>query len=345
MARMIDIAERAGVSLKTVSRVLNNEPHVKEEVRDRVRRAAEDVGYVPSTSARRLAGSRNYAIQLISHSSRSNYVNAIQFGAVQACQSLGYQLIVSLLAGADKMDWAELYKNAEILVKTARPDGIILVPPLSNDGRLAEVLQQLGVPVARVDPRAIDGSTIVVRINERQAACELVEYLLQQGHTRIAFIRGKEDQNATHERFAGYQDALKAANIDLDPSLVLPGTFDFPSGLSGGEHLMRLDDAPTAIFAANDDMAAGVLMAALRNGVSVPKDLSIVGFDDADVADKTWPALTTVRQPLLEIGEAAASELIRLVSNNGPVRAETLNRVLDHEIVYRSSADAPPIAS
>ncbi|OLF81632.1 LacI family transcriptional regulator [Maricaulis sp. W15] len=342
MARMIDVANKAGVSIKTVSRVLNNEPHVKESLRDKVRTAAAEVGYVPSTTARALRSRRSYAIHLVSHSHRSAYVNAIQFGAVQTCQQRGYQLMVSLMEDLRDMPEADLVARFERLMAASKPDGLILVPPLSNDERLYGVLERFDVPVARVGPNNLPDARIIVKINEREAARELTEHLISLGHTRIAFVRGKEDQNATHERFAGYRDALDGAGIALDEALVQPGDFNFPTGLEAGDALFALANRPTAVFAANDDMAAGVLMSAHRLRIDVPDDLSVVGFDDSEIAEKMWPALTTVRQPLLTMGNEATRQLIDAATNQLPGMQDVPNEYLDYEIIHRDSTGPAP---
>jgi len=337
MARMIDVAEKAGVSIKTVSRVLNNEPHVKEGLRERVRAAAKEVGYVPSSTARALRSRRSYAIHMVSHSHRSAYVNAIQFGAVQTCQERGYQLMVSLMEDLRDMPEADLVTRFERLVEASKPDGLILVPPLSNDERLYHVLERFDMPIARVGPNNLPDARISVKINEREAARELTAHLIELGHRRIAFVRGKEDQNATHERYAGYRDALDQAGIALDERLVRPGDFDFSAGLEAGDALFAMTDRPTAVFAANDDMAAGVLMAAHRLRLDVPEDVSVVGFDDSEIAEKMWPSLTTVRQPLLTMGNEATRQLIDAATQSDPTQMDAPNEYLDYEIIYRES--------
>lgn len=335
MAKMIDVARKAGVSIKTVSRVLNNEPHVKEALREQVRAAAREVGYIPSTPARRLRSRRSYTIHMVSHSHRSNYVAAIQFGAMQVCQEEGYQLAMTLMDDLRGMPEEALRARFAELIEVSKPDGLILVPPLSNDERLFGVLNDFDVAVARIGPNNIPEAQLIVRIDERAAARELTAHLIGLGHRRIAFVRGKEDQNATHERFAGYSEALAEAGIALDQSLVEPGDFNFGSGLEAGHRLLEREHAPTAIFAANDDMAAGVLMAAHRMGLEIPRDVSIAGFDDSELAEKMWPALTTVRQPLLELGHCATRQLIASASRK--TVEPPSGAVLDYTIIYRDS--------
>ena len=166
------------------------------------------------------------------------------------------------------------------------PDGAILVSPLSNDPRINDTLKDMSIPIARIGPNDIEDDQIEVKINEREAAREITQYLIDSGHSRIGFIRGKEDQNATIERYEGYKQALKESQISLDKTLVHSGNFEFEGGLRAGEELLKMKEPPQAVFAANDDMAAGVLSAAHRKGLNLPSQLSVVGFDDSEIADK-----------------------------------------------------------
>lgn len=336
MPKMKDVAELAGVSIKTVSRVLNNEPHVQERMRERVRNAMRELDYVPSNSARILRGNRSYTINMICHSHRSSYVNAVQFGAVIACQAQGYQLTISLVDAALENDDAAIAKViSDKLSAHSKPDGVLLVAPLASDDAVGAVLKSLDIPAARIGPTQIEDGGVRVQIDDRAAAREMTEYLLSLGHRRIGFVRGKEDQSATEERFQGYKAALEAEGVAVDKDLVCKGRFDFKSGLLAGEKLLSLDTPPTAVFAANDDMAAGVLMAANQRGVSVPDALSVVGFDDSDIAETIWPALTTVRQPVLKLGEVAISKLINRLGEGGDLGDEPT--ILPHEIIVRQS--------
>jgi len=337
MTKMIDVARHAGVSLKTVSRVLNNEPHVQSALREKVRDAVRELGYVPSASARSLRSNRTYSIHLFSHSLRSNFVNSVQFGALQTCQVAGYRMVVTMLDQAKVTDMDKLRAWFLTLVNSGRPDGVILVPPMSNDAEISQVMSEMGIPVVRIGPNDIDDGGGTVTIDDRAAAREATNHLLNLGHTRIAFVRGKEDQDSTHVRFKGFSESLEAAGVSLEPSLVKPGLFDFESGLAAGNDLLSLpvSKRPTAVFAANDHMAAGVLVAALKAGIQVPDELSIIGFDDSEIAETMWPALTTVRQPLYEFGSQAMDMLIQVSGKKSKATGET--KVLPYELVKRQS--------
>ena len=337
MAKMIDVAKRAGVSLKTVSRVLNNEPHVQTSVRERVRVAVSDLGYIPSASARSLRSSRTYVIHLISHSTRSNFANTIQFSALQSCQGAGYRMEVSMLDRAEATSQKKLQAWFDGLFSSGKPDGVILVPPLSNDEAIGKILDAAEIPVVRIGPNEIKDGNSTVLIDDRAAAKEAVDYLIGLGHERIGFIRGKEDQDATHERYKGYRDALAAADLEFNQALEKPGLFDFQSGLTSGSELLSLPKAerPTAIFACHDDMAAGVLVAAHGLGSVVPDDLSVFGFDDSEIAEKMWPALTTIRQPLQQYGSVAMDILTAIAGRKQVIEQET--HTLPYLLVPRQS--------
>jgi LacI family transcriptional regulator len=334
MSKMKDVAELAGVSIKTVSRVLNNEPHVQERMRARVRDAVKKLNYIPSNSARSLRGNRSYTISLICNSHRGNYVNTIQFGAVMACQARGYQLSITLIEYEDRQKILEALENR--LTTHVKPDGVLLVAPLASDVGVDKLLREHKIPVARVGSSPIvDGEGVGVEIDDTAAAREMTEYLLSLGHQRIAFVRGKEGHIATQQRFQGYEAALASKNIKVDADLVYKGQFDFKSGLVAGEKFLSLSNPPTAAFAANDDMAAGILMAAKQKGIKVPEELSVAGFDDSEIAEKIWPALTTVHQPLLKLGEGAISKLISVLG--GTDTEEQHPTILAHELIVRQS--------
>lgn len=338
-ANMKDVAELAGVSIKTVSRVLNNEPHVQEKLRRKVREAAERLDYVPSQSARSLRGSRSYDINLVCHMAGSNYVNSIQFGAVIACQDLGYQLSISLLENLGGKPITEIRTAFEAITRRRRPDGVVLLAPYANDEKIGFVLQEMGIPVVRVGPVDSQNKGLLVEIDDFQAAIEVVRHLVDLGHKRIGFVRGSEDQRSGHVRFSGFSVAMEAAGLNVDPELVRPGTFQFESGYEAGRYFLNLKDPPTAIFSSNDDMAAGIVAALREEGMSVPDDVSVVGFDDADIATRMRPFLTTVRQPLRDLGAMAVRELVAAINEPPPGGAHRI--VLDHEFVLRGTT-APP---
>ncbi len=341
-ARMKDVAELAGVSVKTVSRVVNNEPHVKESLKKKVREAVDRLSYVPSQSARSLRGNRSYDVALICPNAHSNYINAIQFGAVVACQELGYQLSINLFEGLTGKPIEEIREAFEGLLLHRRPDAIMLVAPYAGDQTIDLVLKELRFPVVRIGPVEIENRGILVEIDDYQAAIDLTRHLLELGHRRIGFIRGVEDQQSTHARFDGFSSAMKAAGLETVPELVRPGDFEFESGFEAGEYFLALPEPPTAVFCSNDDMAAGMVAACNVHRIAVPQEMSVVGFDDADVATRMRPLLTTIRQPLGELGAMAVRELIAQLKRKGGLDPKRI--VLDHEFILRETTAPPKIA-
>ncbi len=337
--KMKDVAAHAGVSIKTVSRVLNNEPYVQESLRQKVRASVSALNYVPSQSARSLRGSRSYNITLICHRGGSSYVNEIQFGAMVACQQHGYQLSLALMSDLEGASHDYIRSEFERMRNVYRSDGVLLTAPYSNDSDILEVLHDMAIPATCIGPMPEGAKGNVVQIDEFAAAKELTEHLVGLGHRRIGFIRGPEDQQATHVRCAAFKAAMAEAQLSIDPQLVLPGDFHFEGGFDAGEKLFALDDRPTAVFAANDDMAAGLITAARLAGIEVPRDLSVVGFDDSSVAIRMVPRLTTVRQPIQELGEQAINSFVENLGRKGELAESCL--MLPYELILRDTT-APP---
>ena len=329
--RIEDVAARAGVSMKTVSRVINGEPNVREQTRCKVEQTMQQLGYQPNPSARSLAGQRSYAVAL-AYDNPSYYQMEIQNGVLEACRAQRYTL---MLAPVDR----SRPDHADALVALARHqhiDGLLLIPPLTDDDALLRRLDAEHIALACISPRR-QRHWPGVRLEERRAARELVGELVRLGHRRIAHIRGLPGHGATQWRLAGYRDALAAAGIAYDERLVVPGRFDFTSGIEAGERLLGQRRRPSAVFAANDEMAAGVLRSASLRGLGVPADLSICGFDDTLVAQQVSPALATVQQPLQQMGRRALELLLARLRAPQPAACETL----PYRLLLRGSLGPP----
>jgi len=345
MVRMVDVASHAGVSIKTVSRVLNNEPHVQDSLREKVYASVEKLGYVPSASARSLRSNRTYTFHLISPVIVGNYINTVQAGAISASQKHGYNLLVTPLEVEVLDDSKALNVWCRELIEKKKPDGVILVPPLSDNLRLNEIFNEAGVPISRIGPNKIDDvNNASIIIDDRASAKEATQELIALGHKRIGFVRGIESQGATQERYYGYCDALENAGISIDPTIVKPGVFSFESGMNAGLELLSLNNRPTAIFAANDDMATGVIVSAYRTGIAVPDELSVMGFDDSELAEKIWPALSTIRQPVVDFGKSAVEHLVNRAGKSSMKRPDkqSLTEILDYKIILRGSTAQVP---
>jgi LacI family transcriptional regulator len=331
LATISDVALRAGVSIKTVSRVLNKAPHVREELRERVEQAALALNYRPNQAARRLAGRRSFLVAHLYDNPNPQYIAGIQAGAARRCRELGYHLVVEPVDAHSR----HLDDIAERLVATLAPDGILLSPPLSDNPQLIATLARLGTPVAHL-AAARHERNIHVFMDEREAARAITEHLIALGHKRIGIVRGHPEHAAASARLSGYQDALAAAGIRSESGLVAQGYFDIQSGMEATRVLLASQPRPTAIFAANDEMALGGIMAARAMGIDVPGDLSIAGFDDTPMSRLIWPPLTTIRQPLEEMGWTAVEALL---ADGG----KTAEFKLPFELMVRAST-APPAA-
>jgi LacI family transcriptional regulator len=306
--RIEDVAAAAGVSMKTVSRVLNNEPNVSAETRGRVQAAVEQLQYRPDPSARVLAGRRSYLIAMLYDNPSSNYLMEVELGILDACQSQHYNMMLAPLV----YDAADIVANVEALVVQSRLDGVVLTPPITDDPALLARLDELGVPYASVSPKE-EFRRIGVVVDEEQAVADMIGHLVGLGHRRIAHIKGHPAHGASGWRLSGYHEGLRRAGLQPDPALVVDGEFSYDSGFAATNALLDLPQPPTAIFAANDDMAAGAICAICERGLSVPKDVSVCGFDDTPIARHIYPTLTTVRQPTREMGRLAGQELLKAI--------------------------------
>nr|WP_315383594.1 LacI family DNA-binding transcriptional regulator [uncultured Sphingomonas sp.] len=302
-----DVARQAGVSPKTVSRVINGEAYVRPEVRAAVQKVVDALGYRPNAFARELSSARSFLLGLYFDDPASAYAADVQRGALARCRALGYHLVVEQVT-RDRPGWLE---ECEASLRSMRLGGAILTPPLCDWPELLDLFARMDVAVVRISPGDLDERTAAVEMDERGAARELTEALIALGHRDIGFIQGNPEHHAAARRQEGFEAAIAAAGLALRPERTLPGDFTFRSGLAAGEQLLSGANRPSAIFAANDEMALGVLVAAMRAGIVVPDQLSIAGFDDAAIARMAWPPLSTVHQPHVEMAAAAVELLTR----------------------------------
>lgn len=332
-ATITHVAEKAGVSMKTVSRVLNNEPNVAEKTREHVKAIAAELRYSPNLSARGLATSKSYLVALIYDNLSPNYISHIQLGAIDACREAGYHLVVEPLILSPDSTREEKVKTIRSVLDRLPVDGIILTPPLVDNEPILEVLCELNMKCVRVAPKT-DGQFPFVGMDDETAAYQMTQHLLEKGHRKIAFIRGHSDHFASALRQAGFLRAMDEADARVPENLFVQGDFSFESGAVAAKLLLSLPDEelPSAIFASNDDMAAAVISVAGQMGVNVPRELSVCGFDDTPFARVIWPALTTVRQPIYKMGYQAAKQLVK--RGGEEVLAD---EILDFEIMIRDS--------
>ena len=317
-----DVAELAGVSIKTVSRVVNREPNVRELTREKVEQAIAELNYRPNQAARSLASHHSRLIGLIYDDPSvyeipsAGYIIKMQEGALRACRKLGYELLIHPCRIRDKHVVADL----KAFLEEARPDGIILAAPLSNMPKLVRAIGSTGSPLVRLAPGGKNGKHYSVSTNDREISAEMTRYLASLGHRNIAFITGHPSHKAVGNRFLGYQDGLEQSDLQFSPQLVAAGDNSIGSGEICAQGLLELTQPPTAIFAANDDMAAGVIRVADRLGIAVPDQLSIAGCDDISLAQQVYPAITTINQPLSEMADRAATILIEATRHKEPLK-------------------------
>lgn len=311
-AKIDDVAELAGVSIKTVSRVVNQEPNVRESTREKVGAAIAELNYRPNLSARSLASHRSHLVVLVYDDPSayelpsSGYVIRMQQGAIRACRSANYEVLIHPCDyRADSAD-VEL----QAVISRNRPDGVILAAPLSNMPKIVAAIAATNTPYVRVSPGRGNRDEFHVATNDREFSAQMTEYLASLGHTRIAFITGNPSHKAVARRYLGYKEALRKRGIKLDERMIFAGDNSIGSGEAGATKLLALKRPPTAIFAANDDMAAGVVRVANRLGLDIPGQLSVAGCDDITLARQIYPSLTTVRQPIEKMAEMACKALI-----------------------------------
>ncbi|WP_425502430.1 LacI family DNA-binding transcriptional regulator [Pseudoxanthomonas taiwanensis] len=332
-----EVAALAQVSPMTVSRVINGNANVREATREKVMRAVEQLGYTPNLAARSLAAAQGTRIALIYTNPSGAYLSEFLVGALRGAARTATQLVVDtwdgLGADGERAAARALAKNVS---------GVILPPPLCESRGVIAELTSAGVPVVALASARSSEEISNVRIDDFRAAREMTAYLIAHGHTRIGFIKGHPNQTASARRHEGFQAALQEAGIAPDPGLVQQGYFTYRSGLEAAEKLLSRRKPPTAIFASNDDMAAAVISVAHRRGLDVPRDLSVVGYDDTSAATTVWPELTTIRQPIAAMADSAVDILLRSIRRKDRDIHMVVDHVVAHELVERASVAAPP---
>ncbi len=331
-----DIARLANVSKKTVSRVINQSPFVREETRLRISEIMQKVAYTPDPQARGLAFRRSFLIGLVYDNPNASFIVNIQEGALGPIRRSGFELVVHPCDRTSESFVADVRH----FVTRQKLHGVILVPPVSEDAALIRMLKEVDCRYVRLLSVPLDEPANIVLSTDRDACRQVAEHLAQLGHRRIAMIAGPTGFRSAHERFTGFTAGLAAHGLSLPPEYVVEGAYTFDSGVAAGEILLSRSPRPTAIFAGNDEMAAGLYKAAHLRGLNIPNDLSVVGFDDTPIASRIWPSLTTVRLPIRDMGRMAADKLIARVHRHES-SAEADSTVLPHLVLRGSSAKLP----
>ncbi|GAB2704087.1 LacI family DNA-binding transcriptional regulator [Aliiglaciecola aliphaticivorans] len=334
--KLQDIAIKAGVSMMTVSRVMNNDPKVGAKTREKVSKIAKEMHYKPNIAARHLASSRSYFIGLVCEYANYSYVSKFLVGALRKCRTSGYHII---------LDEATSHREKTIatikdLIYVTKVDGLILLPPISNIPEVVDLLVSENIDFVRIAPDINLTASHYICIDDYQAAFEVTEKLILSGHKRIAHIIGSPSQGASRMRYQGYLDALRSNQLMIPPEYIEQGDFTYKSGLDAAKRLLELTNKPDAIFAANDEMAAAVVSVAHMKHLDVPEDVSIVGFDDTELATTIWPNISTVTQPLEEMAELAIDILTTTKTPTPPKKPKmsSMRHVLEYQLQLRDSS-------
>jgi LacI family transcriptional regulator len=331
-----EVAALAGVSPMTVSRAIN-QGKVRDDPRERVMRAEQALGFTPYLAASTLAAAQHTRIALIYTNPSGAYLRELLVGLLRGASNAAIQLVIHYW---DNLDPVAERRAARALA--GRVDGVILPPPLCESPVAVTELVQAGIPVVAIASGHLRDDVSCVRIDDFHAGKEMAEHLIQHGHTRIGFIRGRNDLSASARRYDGFATALHEAGLEVEPSLVQEGDYTYRSGLDAAEKLLSQPQPPTAIFASNDYMAAAAISVAHRQGLEVPRDLSVVGFDDTSAATTVWPELTTLHQPIAAMADAAIDILLRTIRQRTDDSRVLTDHVLPHRLVMRDSVAHPP---
>lgn len=322
-----DVAQAAGVSVSTVSRVLNNKDDVSAETYENVQRVVDELGYASSLAARGMRSRRTNVIGLIMPDVASLYCIEILQGVNKAILQLDYDLIVYTNGDVRKYATADQERNYVVLLNGGITDGVIVVTPAATNF-------STDAPVVAIDPNNISPECPAIIATNKEGAFSAMQYLTGLGHRRIGFITGRLELVSANRRLQGYKDGLAVVGIPYVEELVQVGDYTTETAVSCTRALLSLDDPPTAIFASNDMSAMGVYKAAADLGVRIPEDLSVVGFDNLRESSFLTPALTTVDQFISKMGFVATQMLITLINSEG---LDTQTYKMQTQLVIRES--------
>lgn len=316
------VAADAGVSLQTVSRVINNEPNVRPQMQERVQASIDRLGYVPSLAAQRMSGSRSYLILALNDRARtiadwrgregSDWVDQMLLGGMLKCAEFGYRMMFELVdTHSDHVE-----RELTAAITALQPDGVILTPPHSDNLLITNLLEQHKIPFAQIGS-AGSGTGIALTMGDEEAGADATRYLIGLGHSRIAFISGHKEYALSAWRRNGWQSAMEEADLSTD-GLLADGDFTFASGRAAALYLLARATPPTAIIASNDQMAMACLEVARETGLNVPADLSVISFDNTPIAARTNPPLSAVDQPVAATTSRAVELIISAKKGKKP---------------------------
>ncbi|MGB3805975.1 MAG: LacI family DNA-binding transcriptional regulator [Erythrobacter sp.] len=330
-----DVASRAGVSAKTVSRALNGAPYVSEALRERIERIVEELDYHPNVAAQSLAARRSFLIGLTYERPSPSYVVELQKGAIERLESERYRLVV--------LPFSDVSQRKDDLARHLQRTGLdaaILAPPAADQRELLDVLERRRIRYARITPHEEVNRGIVATTDERAGARAIADHLLRLGHRRIGIIKGDPSHQASRTRMEGYEQAFSDHGLRVPEDLIAQADFTFQTGHEAAMRLLDRARLPTAILAQNDDMAVAAMAAAREIGLRIPEDISVVGYDDSEVSRTAWPQLTTIHQPVREMVWDATDRLLASLEDSD---AGQLHESREHpfRLLVRASTGAP----
>jgi len=333
-----DVARLTGVSKKTVSRVINKSPAVREDTREAILRVMHEIGYAPDPQARGLAFRRSFLVGMIYDNPNPQYVVNMQQGLLDGIRGTGFELVVHPCDRASETFLTDL-RN---FVERQKLYGVVLTPSVSEDERIPPVLREIGCEFIRIASVSLDEPEHMIVTRDQLGGEAAGRHLAELGHKRVGFISGRPTFRSSHERRRGFEAGLASAGVTLDEANVAQGAYTFESGYDCARELLSRVDRPTGIFAANDEMAAGVLQAARSLDIPVPAELSVVGYDNFQLAERLWPRLTTVNTPTREVGRRASTKLINQFN---AAEIDTDDDRAKPSLVIRESSAPPPAVS
>ena len=329
-ATIKDVARLAGCSIKTVSRVINDEPYVTPDLRARVQAAIRSCGFAPNISARRLVKQQSYSLCILMYPGFYQATSAV----LSRIMDIGYEENYDIQIQPYFASHARSRNKLVELVGGRRFDGYIVTPPCDADDFVADLLTTYKTPLVQINPFNRSEKIPFIAGDDVQGAVLMTRHLLELGHRRIGFLMGPRNMRSSFDRLHGYQAELQAHGLAFDPTLVEPSEYTFDGGYTAARLLLERADRPTAIFAGNDESAYGALYAAQELGLTIPSQLSIGGFDDFTLSKYVWPGLTTIHQPAEDLLDLATRLLIRLVKGE-PIEERQV--VVPPQLVVRGS--------
>ena len=331
-----DVAELAGVSKRTVSRVINRSTKVNEETRTKVQAVIEHLHFVPNRQARGLTASRSFLLGLI-YDVPTLFINDVQKGILSVCGDAGYELVVHVC----HIDSNQLIDDVVRFVDRANLDGVIILPPVSDLDDLAESLDKIGCRFVRFSSELGSEPWKQMVTNYLPAITDMTNHLVSLGHREIGFISGPKHNISSQKRHEVLVQALARYDLVLPRKMIAEGAFTYESGMKAGKKLLSRESRPTAIFAANDEMAFGVMHAADEMGLKIPNDLSLVGFDGTAFSSFVIPPLSTIRRQTDEMSRLGTQKLLALI-DSGPDAARGFETMVSPQFMPRGSTGPVP---